>query len=459
VLRAGAERNGVREDTFVRVARLLVYAGAFILPMLRFKVTQGLDVSDFLFLLAAMLLLLSRRPPKPAPRTPAWYVGAFLFILTGVIASTQSPTKAASLLVVGNSIFVFFVLQYLLRQLLDTTVRIQIAIGAFVIGASLSAFVAILQTTLHIFLPAHVVSNAIGGNSRALGLSTQPNLLGVSLALGIVFAVGMLMELGFRRHKYLGACLAVLIAALLLSASVGGLASTAVGLIVLFVLRGVRLRTVISVLAVLGVVYVLVFGVIDRGSHLDPISRIEQTTNANSGKGTLSLRIGTIKVAWDGITQKPIIGHGLDQATLAPYWDQYIYTYYPPHDIIFVYWYGGGIFMLVAVMIMMGSSFNRLLSGRRKRGRANTGTRDIVLVGMITVLFFSLQGPELVDRWLWFPFMLALCFRDPPAPAPTAATTAQVALDVPEVVTAAASPRRVSGRVGRHAAGNSDSET
>ena len=29
----------------------------------------------------------------------------------------------------------------------------------------------------------------------------------------------------------------------------------------------------------------------------------------------------------------------------------------------------------------------------------------------MTVLFFSFQSPELVDRWLWLPFLLALCFR------------------------------------------------
>jgi hypothetical protein len=38
--------------------------------------------------------------------------------------------------------------------------------------------------------------------------------------------------------------------------------------------------------------------------------------------------------------------------------------------------------------------------------------RDTVLAGCVVVLFFSLQSPELVDRWLWLPFMLALCFRD-----------------------------------------------
>jgi hypothetical protein len=63
---------------------------------------------------------------------------------------------------------------------------------------------------------------------------------------------------------------------------------------------------------------------------------------------------------------------------------------------------------------MMGSSFNRLLHSRLRRGRGR-GTdvplRDTVLAGCVTVLFFSMQSPELVDRWLWIPFLFALCFR------------------------------------------------
>ena len=42
--------------------------------------------------------------------------------------------------------------------------------------------------------------------------------------------------------------------------------------------------------------------------------------------------------------------------------------------------------------------------------------RDVVLAGCIGVFFYSLQGPELVDRWMWLPFMLALCFRNPTSP-------------------------------------------
>src|SRR6202042_3089161 len=79
----------------------------------------------------------------------------------------------------------------------------------------------------------------------------------------------------------------------------------------------------------------------------------------------------------------------------------------------------GGIFMVAGGALMMGSSFNRLLNGRRRRAKGmDRSTRDTVLAGCVTVLFFSMQSPELVDRWLWLPFILALCFRDRAAAAP-----------------------------------------
>jgi hypothetical protein len=213
---------------------------------------------------------------------------------------------------------------------------------------------------------------------------------------------------------------------------------------------------VVSVVLALAAVYVLVFGVIDRGSKLDPITRIEKTTNSNagSGGGTLHLRIDTITKAWGEILQKPITGHGLDQQTLAVYFDKQLYVYYPPHNLIALYWYGGGIFMLVGLIIMVGSSFSRLVHGRLRAGKNWDPMRDVVLATCVAVLFFSMQGPELVDRWFWMPFLLALTFRDLRPPAAPAHDAVVLPVKVPASSTHVGNgqSRRFSGTVGRHAA-------
>ena len=37
----------------------------------------------------------------------------------------------------------------------------------------------------------------------------------------------------------------------------------------------------------------------------------------------------------------------------------------------------------------------------------------ILLAGTVSVLVFAMQAPELVDRWLWLPFVLAMSLRLP----------------------------------------------
>ena len=409
-----------KADLFARLSRFLVYVGMVFLPLLKFRAGKALDVSDAIFFVAFVFLVLSRRPPPKAPPAPGWYLGSFVFVLAGIVASSQAVSSGASLEVVLNAIFVFFILQWTLRQLLDTERRIQIAMICFVVGTTASAFVAFLQTEFHVLGFAY--QPGLEG-SRAEGLSNQPNIAAVAFALALVFAIGLIVELGLRRYWYLGVCIAVLAAAVIFAASVSGVASTLVGCFVLFVRRGFKLRTWLGVIAALSVVYLAAVSIQSSGTGFDlnPIARIEQTTGNNTGYNTVNPRIATIEHSWSGIVDSPIVGHGLDQATIDVYYDADVGVAYPAHNIVILYWFAGGIFMLAGAAIMMASSVHRLLRGRRKS--QPDPMRDVVLAGCVTVLFFSLQSPEIVDRWLWLPFMLALCFRTRPKEAAMSSVT------------------------------------
>ena len=241
---------------------------------------------------------------------------------------------SASLIVVINAIFVFFVLQYLWRQQLNNTWRMQWALGAFVLGTTISAFVALLQVEFNILLPSGASATGdIGGNWRAIGLSTQPNLAGIAFALGIIFSLGLLLELRGNLRRFFIGCLVVQLMALLLSGSISGLLALISGVIVFVIARGVPLKTIVLILLAVAAVYVLVFGAIDPGVAPRPdtpgSSRRRTRTRAPGG-GTLSLREDTWKAAWTGIQQKPIFGHGLDQTTLAVYFAPSLTSTSPP---------------------------------------------------------------------------------------------------------------------------------
>jgi hypothetical protein len=98
-----------------------------------------------------------------------------------------------------------------------------------------------------------------------------------------------------------------------------------------------------------------------------------------------------------------VIGHGLDTNSLLVWYDQYLYIKYPAHNFFLLIWYGGGVFFMIGMIINMIASFRRLT---RKGGRHPT--KDTLLAGCVVVLVFSMVSPELFDRWLWLPFVLAL---------------------------------------------------
>lgn len=421
--RATVERADT--DPLVTLARRLLFLGMFSLPLLTVRLTHSLSVSDGIFALAAVVLLMSRR--RAVVSAPSmWYFGSFLIVASGIAASFVAVSPLSSLQVVGNGIFVLFVWQWTTRTLLTDLTRVRRAITAVVLGCTLSAAVAILQSTFHVF----GYRGASGGTegARALGLTNQPNIAAVTFALGLIFALGLVLQEGRGRRGWRLTCVGVLALALILSASVSGMASALIGIFVLLARRGMGMRRLVAIAILLVGVYVAgvaLEGNGNGGENLNPLARIEQTTGSGTGYNTVSPRIQTLKNAWTGIQQSPIIGHGVDQVSLLVYYDPYLATDYPAHDFPLLVWYGGGIFMLFGVAIAMATAFRRVL----RRGRRDP-TRDMILTGIVVVLFFSLQSPELFDRWLWLPFMLALTYRRDARPEAATAPHSRARLPV-----------------------------
>jgi O-antigen ligase len=390
-------------DFMLNLSRRLVYLGMFMLPLLSLRAAKTLSFSDLIFAISAIILVMSLRVPR-VPSAPLWYVGTFLVVVSGVVASYVADSTIGSIVVVFNGIYVLVVWQWTVRHVLTDWDLIHKAKTFFILGTSLSAFVAIIQTEFHILGYHGGVAGSEGG--RALGLTTQPNIAAVTYALGLVFALGLILHIGPGRRRYRIVCMGVIAVALLLSASVSGMACALLGCFVLLFRRGLRPRTVLTIAAVFIGIYavsLILEGSGGTGQNLNPIARIEQTTNSSSGYDTASPRIATYKAAWAGIQESPVIGHGLDTNSLLVWYDQYLYIKYPAHNFFLLIWYGGGVFFMIGMIINMIASFRRLT---RKGGRHPT--KDTLLAGCVVVLVFSMVSPELFDRWLWLPFVLAL---------------------------------------------------
>lgn len=392
-------------DILVNMSRRLVFLGMFLLPLLSIRVGKSLSVSDAIFAVAAILLALSVRPPVRRRPVSGWVLGAFLVVIGGLLSSFGAVSPYASLVVVGNGVYVMFALQWTTRHVLTDTRLIHKAMAAFVLGTSLSAAVAIIQTKFHALGYQGSVAGAEG--ARALGLARQPDIAAVTYGLALVFALGLALQLGPGRRWWRVAAVAVLAVALIGTGSVSGMACALIGTVVLLVRRGIKIHVlVVTAIAVVSI-YTVATSLQHKGSgeNLNPFARIAQTTGHGTGYNTVNPRIATWKAATDGIIASPVIGHGLDLQSSLVYFDPSLLISYPTHNLPLLLWYQGGILFLFGFAIMMASAVRRLMGPRRDP------TRDIVLAGAVVVLAFSMQSPEMFDRWLWLPFLLAMTFR------------------------------------------------
>jgi O-antigen ligase len=381
----------------------LLFLGIFLIPFTNIR-GGGVQISDLVFVLAIIVLAFSKQLPTVEPMPVSWQVAVVLVVIGGIVACVVALDLILSVLVLARMIFVLMFWPYLIRHVLTTRRLKHMAMYAFVLGCAASGFAEILQK-LHIYpLP-----DAAGG--RAVGFTIQPDELGAILALGLVFAIGLAMELGFgrRRHRLISVMLIVF--GLLLSASVSAILAALAAVFVLLVLRRVNLRKVITGVVVIVAIYVASIGLLGA---TNPIGRFQSTVGNSSSVNTGTLRVSTYKAAWHGIAEDPLVGHGLDQVSGAVYFDIYSGAVYAPHNFILILWYQGGFLFLLGSLMAVFVALWRVF---RLRRRDPTG--DIIFAGGVASLAYAQTAPVIFQTYFWLPFVLAMTYslaRRPDSP-------------------------------------------
>ncbi|HEX3841967.1 MAG TPA: O-antigen ligase family protein [Acidimicrobiales bacterium] len=399
----------------------LVIVGVFLIPFTRFR-GGGIQVSDLIFAVSIAVLAFSKKRANVERMALSWHLATFLVVVGGIGATVNAIQPAGSVLVIVRMVFVLFYWPWVIRHVLINQRQKHIAMYAFVLGCAFSGFVEILQSKLHILaLPATVT----GG--RATAFTIQPDELGACLALGLVFAIGLTMELGPGRRWHRVISIGLIGIGLVLSASVSAILSALAAVFVLLVLRKVNLRKVLTAVLVVVIVYVGGVSVLGSGNKsLDPLTKFNSTIGNGTTSNTASLRIDTYKSAWHGIVEDPVFGHGLDLYSGIVFYDIYLGVGYPPHNLILIMWYQGGILFLIGSLIAVGAAFRRV-SGPGRRDP----TRDIIFAGAIASLVYSMTAPVIFQTYFWLPFVLAMTYSMDRRPATAASGTGQPADVVP----------------------------
>jgi O-antigen ligase len=389
-----------------RLARFVFYLGAATIGLLTIRPAFALTASDLIFFaclgLTCLALLTSRTDRDylvPATIT----VGVGLFAFGGFISSLGAVMTIQSLSIIARLLYLTVVWFWLATILLQTRRHIEIAAGAWVMSAALSASGALAQ-----FFRGDIIPGGDSAWGRMTGFTPHYNHLGGLVAIAFVPALMFAVDSPHRRVRIFGTVvIGFLAAGLLLSGSVGGLLATVCSVVFWIAIRGITLQTALRLSAVVAVGAVLVFAV---GATGDPIGRIKRVTSAQEAAagtgGSVYTRLEGYDEAWARIVEQPLIGVGLDlpssEAVLGPN---------AVHNMVINQWFTAGILGLIGIIVII---YGVVLTAARLIRSSTQEVRTLstaLLASVVAFLVFGMGEPILFVRYGWFPAALLVALH------------------------------------------------
>jgi O-antigen ligase len=375
----------------VRVRTLaywLVLCCAFFAPLDSLRL-GGFGGAADAFLLAAFALLAlqwtaTRRPLRLGPYVQT-LLAALLLVVGGLVGTFFSPAATTSVANIARFTITVCGLPWAMAALVPSRRDVLRIAWAYVLGCTLSALVS--------------MTSASPVTGRSSGLSSHPNVLGMSSAFALLILLGLRDTLGPRRRLAALGVLALLLVAISRSGSraavvilvVGGLAYLAMS----------RRRRQLGVLLAAGVLLgtALLAGLYepDQESALGRVLyRSEGTLRSDEGRAELAATV------LERIDDNLVTGSGFALATQA-------------HNIYLQILDTAGLIGVLAFAALIASILRAQL--RRRSDPLVAGALAMYLGYLAAGLFSN----TLWDRWLWIPIVVGL------AAAATARTSAQQA--------------------------------
>jgi O-antigen ligase len=374
------------------------------LATMTFEEVRPFDVllSDYFFFSSLFLLLCSSNRRLLKSRGSG-VLAASAILLLGVLLSGVT-SKAAPRLIILFGLFAPLAVAHA-RNIYKN-------IYAIVTGATINCVIALMSlvvpgivTVLTISPRASSLAEEMG---RATGLTGHPNSLGVSAALGVLLAVGLL---GYENSPLRRLVLLAAIPICTLAAIFSGSRAFFVTLVpALFILtlwrkwdRKLLLRFCFG-LAGLFVAWVSInyFFVNATASYAERLSK----TDANDYEN--SVRLSMVTVALVEISQKPIAGWGLERFGEAGM----VYVpdnrdFLPVHVNLLNYWYAEGILGAIGYALLFILPVKGMLQTLKKECSDNLARVLRLGVCVYLVLFIvSNLDPLLLNRFFYMPLFL-----------------------------------------------------
>ncbi len=387
-------RLHAKDTADVRIARYAYYAGFLFIGQLTIRPALSLTLSDYLFLVSLTLVLMAilRDHAVPGHISRPIFIGSYLLALGAVFSAFGSATPLPSLLVALKFMFVSLVWFWLGTIVLQRSEHVRTAAICWMLSATLNGIGALAQ-----MFSATIIPGTTSSWGRMTGFTQHMNDLGGSSAVAFGVAVSLVaVAPGPARLRRLGA-LALVIAGLILSGSVGALLAAAAAAIVLVTCA--RPSPSVFLIALIGTAAILGYGRLQQSEGAPtPLQRVQRVSEDG---GTLWTRVDAYRAAASRIADNPLLGVGFaPEGALTNTGSQV-------HNALLGAWYQGGVLAAAGLATVIGAS---LATAIHVRKRARTPAERMLvtglLAGLVAYLVFGLSAPTLFSRYGWAPVAL-----------------------------------------------------
>jgi O-antigen ligase len=382
----------------------------------------GIQLSDYCLFASLLCFAFAPKNALLGLRSSIFPVGGTLILLGSLLAmvNASSLSDAAGPFV---RLFVLFAVFAPLAMVHSKEVRKNIIYLVF--GIAVNSVVTILQASL---LPGIADTLSINPTrpdiseiGRFQGLTSHPNIIGLSAALGLLLGIGLLVFEGGKRMR--GRLIIAVVAcafAALLSGSRTAFVCLVPSLIVLVFQKERRkaaIRVVIGV-AVLGfAISYLAPGVVGQFTQRIDSSGLQ----VDSDYG----RLWSAVYAVVEISQKPILGWGVDHLddaglTEVPWTGELVGV----HNTFLKFWHGAGLLGAIGFVLLFASPVRLIRKLLKKNLPSALGEfLRLALASYLLLFIVSNLGPFDYNRFLYMPLFIFAGF----------ASRVEAAVDYPSV--------------------------
>jgi hypothetical protein len=369
----------------------------------------AVQLSDIFFLFSLVFLLCSPKPRLLRQRgCGIWAAGAV--ILSGATLSLFAASSLSGAIGPYTRLVILFglIAPLALVHSQDVLKNMSFVLGGILANCAITLIEASVFPGVVAMLSINPARPDITADiGRYQGLTSHPNVLGLSAALAVLIGLGMLTFEKTRpiRGRLIFAVFVCMLGALL-SGSRTFLAALVPGVIVFALLEKRHRRAIVRALAVLVVVSMVIMYVVpevlsEYVQRLD-VSGVENAPDYG--------RLMSAAKAIVEISEKPILGWGVDHfgeagVIVIPWTGEVLGT----HDTFLAYWHSAGLFGGIGFLALFAVPGRRMLRIAKKNVADETKNVLHLAVACFVLLFVvSNLAPIMYNRFLYVPmFILA----------------------------------------------------